>query len=166
MFLSGLSFWRHPFTADDPLVTKWCNAKFLQICSDKSNDLGWPKDEYIFRKFSFLDHRGHRDHWLTMLLGIAAQLMSVIFLFLPHPLCLSSSCFVLTGMNTHMFSLSAAVPCRGAESWPALFNVICCLSLSWPSYITEELVLSNMKSCVPCEAEMCLPLTNKQSISS
>ncbi len=25
-----LSFWRHPFTAEDPLVSKWCNAKFHQ----------------------------------------------------------------------------------------------------------------------------------------
>ena len=33
--LFGLSFWRHPFTAEDPLVSKWCNAKFLQICSDE-----------------------------------------------------------------------------------------------------------------------------------
>ncbi len=32
--LFGLSFWRHPFTSEDPLVSKWCNAKFLQICSD------------------------------------------------------------------------------------------------------------------------------------
>ncbi len=33
MFLSadGLSFWRHPFTAEHPLVSKWWNAKFLQI---------------------------------------------------------------------------------------------------------------------------------------
>ncbi len=33
MFLSavGLSFWRHPFTADDPLVRYWYNAKFIQI---------------------------------------------------------------------------------------------------------------------------------------
>ncbi len=31
--LFGLSFWRHPFTADtvNHLVSKWCNAKFLQI---------------------------------------------------------------------------------------------------------------------------------------
>ncbi len=29
--LFGLSFWRHPFTAEDQLVSKWCNAKFLQI---------------------------------------------------------------------------------------------------------------------------------------
>ncbi len=29
--LFGLSFWRHPFTAEDPLVSKWWNATFLQI---------------------------------------------------------------------------------------------------------------------------------------
>ncbi len=29
--LFGLSFWRHPFTAEDPLVSKRCNATFLQI---------------------------------------------------------------------------------------------------------------------------------------
>ncbi len=29
--LFGLSFWRHPFTAGDPLQSKWCNATFLQI---------------------------------------------------------------------------------------------------------------------------------------
>ncbi len=27
----GLSFWRHPFTAEDPLRRHWCNATFLQI---------------------------------------------------------------------------------------------------------------------------------------
>ncbi len=27
--LFGLSFWRHPFTAEDPLVSKWCNAEFI-----------------------------------------------------------------------------------------------------------------------------------------
>ncbi len=36
--LFGLSFWRHPFTAEDPLVSKWCNAKLLQICSDEEID--------------------------------------------------------------------------------------------------------------------------------
>ncbi len=29
--LFGLSFWRHPFTEEDPLVSKWWNATFLQI---------------------------------------------------------------------------------------------------------------------------------------
>ncbi len=53
----GLSFWRHPFTAEDPFMSKWCNAKFLQICSDKKQThlyLGWPEGEYIFSKFKFL----------------------------------------------------------------------------------------------------------------
>ncbi len=34
----GLSFWRHPFTAEDPLVSKWRNATFLQICSDEETN--------------------------------------------------------------------------------------------------------------------------------
>ncbi len=29
--LFGLSFWRHPFTAEDPLVSNWCNAKCLAL---------------------------------------------------------------------------------------------------------------------------------------
>ncbi len=29
--LFGLSFWRHPFTAEDPLLSKLCNAAFLQL---------------------------------------------------------------------------------------------------------------------------------------
>ncbi len=33
--LFELSFWRHPFTAEDPLLSKWCNVKFLKICSDE-----------------------------------------------------------------------------------------------------------------------------------
>ncbi len=37
--LFGLSFWRHPFTAEDPLVRKWCNAKLLQICLDGEKNL-------------------------------------------------------------------------------------------------------------------------------
>ncbi len=53
MFLSGvgLSFWRHPFTAEDPLESKWCIAKFLQIFTDKKKThqhFGWHQDEYIF----------------------------------------------------------------------------------------------------------------------
>ncbi len=29
--LFGLSFWRHPFTAEHTLVSKWCNNTFLEI---------------------------------------------------------------------------------------------------------------------------------------
>ncbi len=36
--LFGLSFWWHPFTAEHPLMSKWCNATFPQICShEKTN---------------------------------------------------------------------------------------------------------------------------------
>ncbi len=34
--LFWLSLWRHPFTSEDWLVSKWCNAKCLQTCSMKS----------------------------------------------------------------------------------------------------------------------------------
>ncbi len=36
--LFELSFWWHPFTTDDPLVSKWCNATFLQTCSDEKTN--------------------------------------------------------------------------------------------------------------------------------
>ncbi len=40
--LFGLSFWRHPFTAEDQSVSKWCNAKFLQICSHEETNSSVP----------------------------------------------------------------------------------------------------------------------------
>ncbi len=48
--LFGLSFWRHPFTAEDPLVSKWCNTKFLQICSDEetNSSTSWMAWEWVF----------------------------------------------------------------------------------------------------------------------
>ncbi len=33
--LFELSFWRHPFTPEDPLVSKWCNDTFLQMYLDE-----------------------------------------------------------------------------------------------------------------------------------
>ncbi len=46
--LFGLSFWRHPFTAEDPLVIKLCNNTFLQICSYKETNyhLEWPEGTF------------------------------------------------------------------------------------------------------------------------
>ncbi len=53
--LFGLSFWRHPFTAEDPLVSKWWKNKFLQICSDEETKSstswiawGWVNFQKIF----------------------------------------------------------------------------------------------------------------------
>ncbi len=50
--LFGLSFWRHPFTAEDPLVSKWWNAKFVLMKKQTHLHLGWPEDEYIISKLS------------------------------------------------------------------------------------------------------------------
>ncbi len=37
--LFELSFWRHPFTTEDSLVSKQCNdTKFLQICSNEETN--------------------------------------------------------------------------------------------------------------------------------
>ncbi len=35
----GLSFWRHPFTAENLLVRKWCNAKFTVPMKKKINEI-------------------------------------------------------------------------------------------------------------------------------
>ncbi len=46
--LFGLSFWRHPFTAEDPLLGKWCSATFLQTFPIKKQThlhFGWAEDE-------------------------------------------------------------------------------------------------------------------------
>jgi len=56
-FLSAVwtPLWWHPFTSENQLVSKWCNATFLQIWWRKTLlCLGWPEGEYIFIKFSFL----------------------------------------------------------------------------------------------------------------
>ncbi len=53
--LFGLSFWRHPFTAEHPLVSKWRNATFLQIWWRKQTHLhlGWPEGEFISANLHF-----------------------------------------------------------------------------------------------------------------
>ncbi len=59
--LIGLSFWRHPFTAENPLVTKWCNAQFFQICSDEQTNSstswmawGWEHFQQVFFLFRWI----------------------------------------------------------------------------------------------------------------
>ncbi len=52
-----LSFWRHPFTAEDPFMNMWLNATFLQICSSEETNSSTPwmaEGEYIFSKCLFL----------------------------------------------------------------------------------------------------------------
>ncbi len=48
--LFGLSFWRHPFTAEHPLVSKWCNATYLQISKTNSSTswIAWGRVNFHF----------------------------------------------------------------------------------------------------------------------
>ncbi len=55
-------FWRHPFTVDDSLVNKWCNAEFLQICSNEetNSSISWMRlskfseNVYFWVNYSFV----------------------------------------------------------------------------------------------------------------
>ncbi len=49
--LFGLSFWRHPFTTEHPLLSKWCNAIFLQIWW--RNKLIYILDFHFWLNYSF-----------------------------------------------------------------------------------------------------------------
>ncbi len=52
--LFGLSFWRHPFTAEDPLVSKWCDAKSYKSVTMKKQThlhLEWLECKQIFWTF-------------------------------------------------------------------------------------------------------------------
>ncbi len=53
--LFELSFWRHPFTAEDPLLSKRCNATFLQICSNEQTNyiLDGPRLSEFSARFHF-----------------------------------------------------------------------------------------------------------------
>ncbi len=51
--LFGLSFWRHPFTAEHPLLRQWYISPNL-MQKQTHLHLGWPEDEDIFSKFCVL----------------------------------------------------------------------------------------------------------------
>ncbi len=81
--LFGLSFWRHPFTAEDPLVSKWCNATYHQI---------WWRNKLIFildglrvRTFSanvnfWVNYFFNTNKWVTYLIQFSFG--SLLFLFI------------------------------------------------------------------------------------
>ncbi len=47
--LFGLSFWRHPFTAEHPLLRHWCRHISTNLMKKQTHpNLGCPEDEYIF----------------------------------------------------------------------------------------------------------------------
>ncbi len=44
-----------PIPGEDPLVSNWCNAKFLQICFDEENKLIYILDDLRVSKFAFFN---------------------------------------------------------------------------------------------------------------
>ncbi len=55
-FYQLFGFWRHPFTAEHPLLSKWCNAKHRNLFwwRNKLFYILRIEGEYIFSKCSFL----------------------------------------------------------------------------------------------------------------
>ncbi len=45
--LFGLSFWRHPFTAEHPMVSKWCYVSPNLMKKQINLHLEWPEGEYF-----------------------------------------------------------------------------------------------------------------------
>ncbi len=58
MFVIIVSFWWHPFTAEDPLVSKWCNSKFLAWRNKHIyilHDLTKSKSSFFFFTFTLIE---------------------------------------------------------------------------------------------------------------
>ncbi len=85
--LSGLSFWRHPFTAEDPL-NKWCNACIFHDMMSKFTAISFFFVKYFFKSFIiksviFILIRGvsvtvHQNRFIT---GLSVQYESYYFFF-------------------------------------------------------------------------------------
>ncbi len=82
--LFGLSFWRHPFTAEDLLVIKWYNATFLQIHSDEETNscMAWKwvyfQNIFVFGCYFFnkLMYNNQQPIWPIV---ISAKVLSETF---------------------------------------------------------------------------------------
>ncbi len=117
--LFGLSFWRHPFTAEDPLVSKWCNATFLQICPDEETNLSTEK----------------MCVWLSLMWSmIANNIQSTVVLFL----CANTVAYSLLFLLSVAVSWASLVP-LALLSIPQ-FPLWPCCSESLPQYVAVILI--------------------------
>ncbi len=75
--LFGLSFWRHPFTAEHPLLRQWWNATFLQIWW--RNKLIYILDGLRMSTFSLWVNYSfkHKSHWMLLDLYLIIRIMTV-----------------------------------------------------------------------------------------
>ncbi len=126
--LFGLSFWRHPFTAEDPLVNKWCNAKLLQIW-------WWSKLIYILDLGLGWVHFSKLKFWLNYSININDD---DVFRWC------SSTCVkrVRRHSERRCFQTASAV-----SSWSSLFQV-------WVISSWRFLAISVKLSCELCNRLM------------
>ncbi len=111
--LFGLSFWRHPFTAEDPLVSKWCNATFLQIFSveETKSSASWMAWGWVhFSYCSFISCNKHTIQEVGLLMLLLHNVVSVIVLSSPR--------LVLCVLNI-TFKLFVTCMCRTLTSTAA-----------------------------------------------
>ncbi len=101
-----LSFWRYPFTAEDPLIRKSCNAEFLQICSNEETNLStsWVAWEYIFKQMFMFG-------WTISLMAMVPRWW--------HSICHTSHT-MQTGIICHLTLLTLVVN-SGVPDW--YFNI-------------------------------------------
>ncbi len=110
--LFWLSFWRHPFTTEDPLVSKWWNSKFLQICSEEGTNsftswMSW-RWGYIFSKFSFFGE-------LSLMLKSRILLTCLAFPPLVGAVCMAF--MISTGHNLHSAIRRERLRKIGSRDW-------------------------------------------------
>ncbi len=126
--LFGLSFWRHPFTAEDSLVSKWCHLKFLKICSVKEKNsstywLAWQwvhfQQIFIFENCSFDGPLLHKSNFFKKNKILLTSKKWRSFTFACHPKIISlvlSSPLRTNGCNS-------AVQLRNCGNFPCLYFV-------------------------------------------
>ncbi len=95
--LFGLSFWRHPFTAEHPLVTsKWCNAIFLQI---------WWRNNLIYILDGLrMSTSSSNKFWVNYSFVLVSQNDDIIVMFIAAQLVNTTTAtrlHIITGSTTH-----------------------------------------------------------------
>ncbi len=151
--LFGLSFWRHPFTAEHPLMSKWCNATFLQIWWRKTHlHLGCPEGEYIL---------AHCHFWVNYSLKLSVQItydwliVTVNIKRIHHKLSEYPKNVIFKYLKTHQSS------CEAFESsgWVSSLHL---LSGSWTCCPESQTGSEPIDSCNTC----CSSKSTKASVSA
>ncbi len=139
-YLFGLSFWRHPFTAEDPLVSKWCNATFLQICSHEETNSSTSWMSWVWVNFQWICICGWTIHFLFLsnysfiLKDLVCACFSLVMLvgvvillkpFQPQESLLHLQNMLLCLIKSVCCSLSLSLPHRFLVSWPFVSWVRC-----------------------------------------